>query len=388
MSQGTLTLTNNTPAVTGVSTNFIADLVAGDFIVFMISGTPYSAPVKSIESATELTLLANFRGPTTAGVPWSAIPQGAASVIPAQLGVEASNALRGLNLDKTNWQQVFSATDDEITVTLPDMTTYVGPSWTKVASDIAWLQDNQDKIEAAGGYADEAKAARDTALLAKASAESSKASAESSATTAVNAVNSIGTSVSEAQAAASTATTKAAAAATSATEAKGYADSINPALLMPKSGGTFTGPVTLPGDATAALNPVPKQQLDAHINLGQWYDWNNAVVSPLFTWHSAMSSIVGDLQIKVSKYEIRIKGIIKSSSAFPQNPELFRLKSLPFAGISRMVMPGMAVTNGATNASVFSATIDTTVVDSCRLTLQTSGQPTSYYIDALIVFRY
>lgn len=32
--------------------------------------------------------------------------------------------------------------------------------------------------------------------------------------------------------------------------------------LMPKSGGVFTGSVTLAGDATAALHPISKQQLD------------------------------------------------------------------------------------------------------------------------------
>lgn len=100
MSQGTLTLTNASPVISGVGTKFTTDLTAGDFLVFIVSGTPYTAPVKSIESATSLTLIANYDGPTSSGIPWSAIPRSAASIIPAQLGVESARAIRGLNLDK------------------------------------------------------------------------------------------------------------------------------------------------------------------------------------------------------------------------------------------------------------------------------------------------
>ncbi|MFW7377158.1 tail fiber domain-containing protein, partial [Vagococcus fluvialis] len=41
---------------------------------------------------------------------------------------DTAMAMRGLNLDKNNWQQVFSGTGN-ITVTLPDGSTYTGPAW-------------------------------------------------------------------------------------------------------------------------------------------------------------------------------------------------------------------------------------------------------------------
>ncbi|MCV9863310.1 phage tail protein, partial [Salmonella enterica subsp. enterica serovar Senftenberg] len=42
MSAGTLTLTNNTDAVTGSGTAFTAELAAGDFIVVTVGGIPYT----------------------------------------------------------------------------------------------------------------------------------------------------------------------------------------------------------------------------------------------------------------------------------------------------------------------------------------------------------
>lgn len=41
--------------------------------------------------------------------------------------------MRGLNYDKMNWQQVFSS-NDNITVTLPDGSTFTGPAWLKLVS--------------------------------------------------------------------------------------------------------------------------------------------------------------------------------------------------------------------------------------------------------------
>ncbi|MHA3501319.1 hypothetical protein ACX1H6_22815, partial [Yersinia enterocolitica] len=41
-------------------------------------------------------------------------------------------------------------------------------------------------------------------------------------------------------------------------------DSIDLSTLMPKTGGTFTGPVILAGDATDPKGAVTKQQLEAH----------------------------------------------------------------------------------------------------------------------------
>ncbi|MEB1002965.1 phage tail protein, partial [Citrobacter freundii] len=75
MSAGTLTLTNNSAAVTGSGTAFTTELVAGDFIVANVGGIPYTLPVKSLESGTALTLVSNYTGPTQSGAAWSAVPR-------------------------------------------------------------------------------------------------------------------------------------------------------------------------------------------------------------------------------------------------------------------------------------------------------------------------
>ncbi|WP_457768062.1 phage tail fiber protein [Citrobacter portucalensis] len=119
MSAGTLTLTNNSAAVAGNGTAFTTEVAAGDFIVVTVGGVPYTLPVKSVESGTALTLVSNFTGPTQAGAAWSAVPRVALNMVTAALVTQSAEALRGLNYDKQNWQQVFSASG-MITVKLPD----------------------------------------------------------------------------------------------------------------------------------------------------------------------------------------------------------------------------------------------------------------------------
>ncbi|WP_089187249.1 tail fiber domain-containing protein [Serratia marcescens] len=128
MPAGTLTLTNNSTVVKGAGTAFNTELKAGDFIVSVVGGVTYTLPVQSVDSATQATLIKAYDGPTQAGAAWYAVPRDAMNTITAQLAAETAKALRGLNLDKTNWQQVFSGTGN-ITVTLPDGSTYTGPAW-------------------------------------------------------------------------------------------------------------------------------------------------------------------------------------------------------------------------------------------------------------------
>ncbi|EHM42028.1 hypothetical protein, partial [Hafnia alvei] len=128
MSAGTITLTNNSAAVSGTGTAFTTDLKAGDFIVSVVGGVTYTLPVKTVNSATGVTLLKNYDGPTQAGAAWSAVPRDTMNAITAQLAAETAQALRGLNYDKQNWQQVFSGTGT-ITVRLPDGSSYTGPAW-------------------------------------------------------------------------------------------------------------------------------------------------------------------------------------------------------------------------------------------------------------------
>lgn len=128
MSAGTLTLTNNATYVVGQGTSFTTEIAAGDFILVTVGGLPYTLPVKSVENNTWLTLVSNFTGPTQASAAWSAIPRVALNMVTAALVAQSTEALRGLNYDKQNWQQLFSGTGD-VTVKLPDGSSFTGPAW-------------------------------------------------------------------------------------------------------------------------------------------------------------------------------------------------------------------------------------------------------------------
>ena len=156
MSAGTITLTNKSSAVSGAGTTFTTDLKAGDIIVSVVGGVTYTLPVKTVDSATGVTLLKNYDGPTQAGAAWSAVPRDTMNAITAQLAAETAQALRGLNYDKQNWQLVFSS-NGNITVRLPDGSTFSGPSWNSIVSALNekadksalgwWATANPSKME-------------------------------------------------------------------------------------------------------------------------------------------------------------------------------------------------------------------------------------------------
>lgn len=144
MPAGTIALTNNSTAVTGSGTNFSTELKANDFIVAVVGGVTYTLGVQSVNSATSVTLTTAYNGPTASGVAWTAVPNAALVGITAQVAADVAKAIRGLNLDKANWQQVYSASGN-ITVTLPDGSTYTGPSWNSVVNSVG------GKLDKAGG---------------------------------------------------------------------------------------------------------------------------------------------------------------------------------------------------------------------------------------------
>ncbi|HGY2351908.1 TPA: tail fiber domain-containing protein [Citrobacter farmeri] len=133
MSAGTLTLTNNSDLVSGVGTSFSTELTAGDFVVATVGGVTYTLPVKSVEGDTEITLISKYPGPTQQGSAWNAVPRATQNQVTAALVVQSTEALRGLNYDKQNWQAVFSV-DGHITVMLPDGSSFTGPSWLSIAN--------------------------------------------------------------------------------------------------------------------------------------------------------------------------------------------------------------------------------------------------------------
>ena len=136
MSAGTITLTNGSAIVGGSGTSFATELAAGDFIVSTVGGVSYTLPVKTVDSNTKLTLVSNFTGPTQSGAAWSAVPRVALNMVTAALVAQSAEALRGLNYDKQNWQSIFSGIGN-VTVTLPDGTTWTGPAWNSITTSLS-----------------------------------------------------------------------------------------------------------------------------------------------------------------------------------------------------------------------------------------------------------
>lgn len=145
MSAGTLTLTNNSAAVTGSGTAFTTELAAGDFIVVTVGGIPYTLAIKTVNSNTSLTLVSSYTGPTQAGAAWYAVPRVAMNLVTAALVAQSAEALRGLNYDKQNWQSIFSGTGN-VTVTLPDGSSFTGPAWNSFTTA---LNGKADKVSGA-----------------------------------------------------------------------------------------------------------------------------------------------------------------------------------------------------------------------------------------------
>ncbi|TDX18472.1 hypothetical protein EDF88_0958, partial [Buttiauxella sp. BIGb0552] len=156
MPAGTITLTNNSTAVTGSGTAFPTELKANDFLVAVVGGTTYTLGVKSVESATALTLTTAYGGPTTGGLAWTPIPNGTLVGITAQIAADTARAIRGLNYDKQNWQQVYSASGN-ITVMLPDGSTWAGPSWNGVSTKLNGKLDKSENLNDLGDKAQSQK---------------------------------------------------------------------------------------------------------------------------------------------------------------------------------------------------------------------------------------
>lgn len=133
MSAGTITLTNKSAVVSGNGTSFTTEVAAGDFIVVTVGGIPYTLPVNTVNSNTSATLVSNFTGPTQSGAAWYAVPRVAMNLVTAALVTQSAEALRGLNYDKQNWQSIFSGSGN-VTVKLPDGSTFTGPAWSDIVN--------------------------------------------------------------------------------------------------------------------------------------------------------------------------------------------------------------------------------------------------------------
>ncbi|HFY0606626.1 TPA: phage tail protein [Yersinia enterocolitica] len=183
----------------------------------------------------------------------------------------------------SDWQDITTGTGD-VTIIAPDGSTVVIPSLSDLTAWVndskTWFDDNRELIDNAGEAVTGAETARDEAVAAKTAAQSAEAAAEGSATSASGSA----TAASDAAATAKDSASTASGAATIATqskdgavaarnEAEQFAASVNPDLLMHTTGGTFTGPVILAGDAIDDMEPVTKQQFESKSGIPLGMSW-------------------------------------------------------------------------------------------------------------------
>ncbi|EOL9001716.1 tail fiber domain-containing protein [Cronobacter sakazakii] len=242
MAKGTISIASGATAITGEGTTFTAELAAGDYIVFTAGQVVYTLAIKSVDSDTALTLTKPYTGPDADGLAWSAVPRSTMSQITMEVVNQVTEALRGLNHDKANWQQVFSESNN-ITVTLPDGSEFKGPSWSFIVNlledlDPDRLQQMVNEVKeaqksvsadktAAESARDDAQAAANSAAAAQQAAEKAGASATQSATAAA-------TSASGAANSAASASNSASQAQQQADRAQELADSFDTTQVLKK----------------------------------------------------------------------------------------------------------------------------------------------------------
>lgn len=242
MAAGTLSVTNNSKAVVGVGTTFTA-FKAGDFLTLVVGQVPYTVAIASIESATALTLVLPFDGPTATGLAWDGVKRDTMSLATMGVTVQAQKALRLMIADENNWRAIFGDAE-EITVTLPNGQVMQGMSWGYLSSllkevDPVEMRNLQQQAETAKNQAvtakGQAESARDAANTAKTGAETARDQANNAKTDAQTAKG----QAESARDAANTAKTGAKNARNQAQgyrdEAEGFKNQINPALFVQKS---------------------------------------------------------------------------------------------------------------------------------------------------------
>lgn len=249
MAAGTLSVTNNSKAVVGVGTTFTA-FKAGDFLTLVVGQVPYTVAIASIESATALTLVLPFDGPTATGLAWDGVKRDTMSLATMGVTVQAQKALRLMIADENNWRAIFGE-EEEISVTLPNGQVVQGMSWgylSKLLKDVdpVELQAIADqtitaKNQAQGfrneaeGFKNTANTAKDAAVAAKTAAEAAQGKAETAKTAAESA-----------KTAAETAKSQAVTAKDQAKgfrdEAEGFANSADASQKVPYAGVTVNAP--------------------------------------------------------------------------------------------------------------------------------------------------
>lgn len=256
MAAGTLSVTNNSKAVVGVGTTFTA-FKAGDFLTLVVGQVPYTVAIASIESATALTLVLPFDGPTATGLAWDGVKRDTMSLATMGVTVQAQKALRLMIADENNWRAIFGDAE-EITVTLPNGQVMQGMSWGYLSSllkevdpvEMRNLQQQAAASEAAAqGFRNEAEGFKNDTNTIKTQTNQIKADTQAikdqtsqlkADTQAIkDQTNQIKTDTGVIRDEANTAKEDAQAARTDAltyrNQAEQFADSVNPANLLAKA---------------------------------------------------------------------------------------------------------------------------------------------------------
>ncbi|MCG8709297.1 hypothetical protein JHU04_002542 [Brenneria sp. 4F2] len=150
MPTGTLSLTNASDQAVGINTKFTEEVKAADIISAVSGGITYLLSVASVESDTSLTLIRTFTGATAAGLSFYVLPASLLFSVPAQLAYDIEYQIKIAARDKANWQAVYSQSED-ITVTLADGSTFSGPSWKKLADDLAAISEKNGSPPVSSG---------------------------------------------------------------------------------------------------------------------------------------------------------------------------------------------------------------------------------------------
>ncbi len=121
---------------------------------------------REFQRTGNLTFRVGVTGPTQGGAAWYAVPRVAMNLVTAALVAQSAEALRGLNYDKQNWQRLFSASSN-ITVTLPDGSSFTGPSWQYMVNTVATKTNGAVPVNQGGTGGTDADIARTNLYAAK-----------------------------------------------------------------------------------------------------------------------------------------------------------------------------------------------------------------------------
>ncbi|MGM7743102.1 hypothetical protein ACS780_21415 [Yersinia enterocolitica] len=281
--------------ITGVNTNWIDNkqaVGAGQALIISVGDATQIYEIEQVESATQIRLTSPLKQDYSGEY---AILTFYVDSVPDF--ARRLSTLIGYFTTQLAGLQDLVTSDSDVTFIKPDGTSVIIPSihaLTKWVDEYKkWFDGARDDIDNVAGNANEAKAARDEAVQARLEAiaaatgsekykeqakdyaaqaavsEQSASASETAAASALAGAISAKDNAKVSMEGAKVARDRAEAAAQKAKDIAEAAD-IDKVMevmsdKMDKTGGTFTGPVTLVGDATNPLEPTTKQQVESEI---------------------------------------------------------------------------------------------------------------------------